>query len=284
VAIICFNRPQEVQSAVESCLGLGFAEIIVLDNGSSLPLPSISGARVIRSAENLGVCGGRNLLLSTANTEFVLFLDDDAVLERKSNMDVVIESYRADQSLAIIAGLISRQDGTIKPHEFPFRTVSQITKQRRCGYFVGACFIARRRALLEIDGFDPSFFYGHEETDLSLRLAAKSMNILYTPDLRATHAPSQLGRGPSIQSTCRQLTNRLTLAARSLPPLPRVLHQTIWTLYYLVWTLRHDRTNLAKVLAVASKFVTSTQNRTKQSGLDLRASIKLHRLGYRVFW
>jgi len=284
VAIICYNRPSEVQSAVQSCIAAGLTAVVVLDNGSSTPIQPIQGARLIRSDENLGVCGGRNLLLADSKADFILFLDDDAVLNQETDLSASLENFFSNAKLAVVAGLISRIDGSVLPHEFPFRRIVRIEDQRRCGYFVGACFLVRRTAIMSVGGFDSSFFYAHEEAEIALRLAKDNWEIVYSPNLSALHLPSHLGRGPSIQSISRQLTNRLSLASRSLPFIPRTTHRLIWSIYYLLKVFREDRSHFRKLARIALWHKPVISEPVDRWRLTFRMCIKLQKVGYRVFW
>jgi GT2 family glycosyltransferase len=284
LAIITFNRPDEVLRAVESGREVGFRNIFVLDNGSNSPIQPIQGVEFIRSEENLGVCGGRNLLLRSSDSKFVLFLDDDAELYRPCDLNTLVSCFESDDQLSVLAGRVIRADGSIRPHEFPFRRVRRTTFPRRCGYFVGACFMVDRQLVVDAGGFDDSFFYGHEETDLSLRLAKRALWVQYNPQLQAIHSPSESGRSPSIQSLARQLRNRLILSRRSLPLLPRLVHQITWITFYLVKAIRHDKTGTGDIYRVVKESCGSNRPRIATERLPLGTSIGLHFRGYRIFW
>jgi Predicted glycosyltransferases len=119
LAVLTFNRDEECTRALESALRFGFKEILVLDNGSENRFESDLG-RVIRSSQNSGVSAGRNRLVSEATGDFVLFLDDDAVLDDSTDLTVLVSEFDKNPNLSVIAGLFQRPDG-VAPHEFPSR-------------------------------------------------------------------------------------------------------------------------------------------------------------------
>ena len=77
-------RPLELRAAVDSALRQDgpIVEVVVVANGTSadLGLPSDDRVRIVSSAENLGIPGGRNLGATQAVAPLVAFLDDDARL------------------------------------------------------------------------------------------------------------------------------------------------------------------------------------------------------------
>ncbi len=147
LAIICHQRPDELDDALNSASGQPWAEIIVLDMASNPVLVPRPGVTWIRSDVNLGVTAGRNRLLAAATSEVVVFLDDDAVFT-----DDVVEPLRTwfDQDrLAIVAFRVRRPGGGLASSEYPFRgQPSDDRSPRECTYFVGAAFAARRSAVL----------------------------------------------------------------------------------------------------------------------------------------
>ena len=55
----------------------------------------------------------------------------------------------------------------------------------------GSCFLARRKALEAVGGFDEGFFLFEEDADLCLRLRRAGWGVLFTPAAEVRHA---LGR------------------------------------------------------------------------------------------
>jgi N-acetylglucosaminyl-diphospho-decaprenol L-rhamnosyltransferase len=53
--------------------------------------------------------------------------------------------------------------------------------RREVDWVSGSCFVARRRALDELAGFDESYFMYMEDVDLCWRLANKGWRVAYEP-------------------------------------------------------------------------------------------------------
>lgn len=274
--IVTFERPEEVLRAVASCKRSEINDTIVLDSGSQPPAIAIPGTRSIRSEENFGPCAARNAIVETASSDLVLFLDDDAFLDGSSDLEQVIDIFHHNPLIAVVAGVVYRSGSVIAKHEFPRRKVVNVQSEGHVGYFVEGACVVRRSAFIEAGGFDPEFFYGHEATDIALRMAGLGYRIWYTPALRLEHRPSASGRVSTSGSNSRQQVNREVLAARNLPPLFRWCHLVVWKSFYSLLALRGG-------LAALLKHRKDVNAERRRRGLALQ-TISARRLGYAEAW
>ena len=279
--IICFNRQIEVESAIKSCQTSGIKEIFVLDNASEPPIALGTDVHLQRSPKNLGVCGGRNVIAESSSADLLLFLDDDAELSQGFDLQKVIEEFTKDPNLSVMAGLAKRGNGQIAKHEFPARKVQNIEIPRDVGYFVGCGFVIRRTVLVNLKGFDESFFYAHEETDLSLRIANANGRIFYNPALEVIHKPSDKGRDFTTKDFSRQMRNRKILSWRSLPRPISYLHLSIWFLFYSIKTSPQKYFSLFKA---AFSPLTKQEKAIGRSPLPFKRLNYLQKTGYRIYW
>src|ERR1039458_5800762 len=85
IVIPVFNREQEVQRALSSCLVQDFQafEVVVVDDASTDNSATVveglqdQRVRLIRHAKNRGVCPARNTGVQAAAGEWIVFLDSD---------------------------------------------------------------------------------------------------------------------------------------------------------------------------------------------------------------
>ena len=95
-------RPAELRAAVDSALRQDgpIVEVVVVANGTSadLGLPSDDRVRIVSSAENLGIPGGRNLGATQAVAPVVAFLDDDARLIEVDTLAASAERLRGEST------------------------------------------------------------------------------------------------------------------------------------------------------------------------------------------
>ena len=116
IVIVTLNRPLEVRRAVESCLNWlqTKREFILIDNSedSNLRETAEQLQRIYceenfyyeAEERNLGVSGGRNRGWLLAKGEYVLFLDDDAIIHSmKCSIEQILSEFTYNPKLAILA-------------------------------------------------------------------------------------------------------------------------------------------------------------------------------------
>ena len=166
--------------------------VVVVDDGSVVPVPSTDGVRIVRWAESRGPAAARDAGLRAATTAFVAFLDSDCVpragwLER-------LAPHLADPRLAVVAPRIEALDGggeswlgayeaavsalDMGPEPAAVRPLSAVS------YLPSAALLARRAALG--DGFDESMRVA-EDVDLVWRLAGAGWRVRYEPAAQVAH-------------------------------------------------------------------------------------------------
>jgi GT2 family glycosyltransferase len=144
---------------------------------------------------------------------FVLFLNPDATIDERS-LDRLVDVLEQDERAAVVAPRIEHPDGSLAQslrrfprlrstyaralflHRlFPRAAWSDETvwdpeeyQRRHCPEWVsGACMLVRRRALVEIGGWDDGFFLYGEDVDLCRRLRDAGWTIRFEPESVAVH-------------------------------------------------------------------------------------------------
>lgn len=212
------NRPAEVARAIESTAPLraGGAQVVVVGNGADAgPVPG--DVTTLRLAANVGVAGGRNAAVARCAGDVVLFLDDDGWYPEPAELgEHVTERFSADPSLAVLAFRVVDPDGGAGARwHVPRLRVGDPERGSEVTTFAGGACAIRRSAYDEAGGLPSLFFFGHEETDLSWRLAGLGYRIEYDPVARMCHPPVSNARHPTWYRT--EARNRVWLARRNLP-------------------------------------------------------------------
>jgi N-acetylglucosaminyl-diphospho-decaprenol L-rhamnosyltransferase len=209
--VVNYNAREELLECVRSLRADGVADITVVDNGSvdgsgaSLAVADPK-ARFIETGVNLGYGGAANRGLAQGDRELVLVCNADIAV-RPGTLAALASALDADPRLGLVGPRLNNPDGTIYPsaRTFPslvdaighgflglvaprnrfsrsYRMLDWDHAGRRVVDWVsGSCFVARRRALEELAGFDASYFMYLEDVDLCWRLAENGWRVAYEP-------------------------------------------------------------------------------------------------------
>lgn len=183
----------------------GELEILVVDNAStdktSELLARISGIRVINNEENVGFLRAVNQGASVAAGEYLLLLNNDAVIRpgsmcRASRLMAASHDIGAVGARIILpngllqeAGSIVWNDGTCLGYareQLP--EANEVMFRRDVDYCSGVFLLTRRDLFMEMGGFDEVFVPAYyEETDYCFRLWERGMRVVYDPDVVVDH-------------------------------------------------------------------------------------------------
>lgn len=176
--VICaYNEEGEIAATLDAANKAApgkFREIIVVDNASTdrtAEIAAAHGARVVRE-EKKGLPHARTAGLVATQSEYIAYIDADHHLS-DSWFAVAEKTFAANPHIVALSGP-RRYFGTtwmrlkILDGFWMFAPVVY----RVVGYMIlGGNFIARKDALVQMGGFDPSIeFYG-EDTDIARRLS-----------------------------------------------------------------------------------------------------------------
>lgn len=213
IAICTYNRigtlPRTLQS-LEQLRGAITFEVIVVNgpstDGTNEFLQTQDNIRVFNNPEtNLSI--SRNIAIANAAGKYICFIDDDAIPEADW-LEHVVTAFEADADLSAVGGFIRDSDGI----EFQARYVTCDALGR--GYYgerpeyvalqskgirtfpslTGTNASFRLSDLRKIGGFDETFAYFYDETDVNKRMDDAGMKACVLPDAEIHHkyAPSHL--------------------------------------------------------------------------------------------
>jgi GT2 family glycosyltransferase len=156
-------------------------EIIVVDGGSTdctIDLIKKYPIKFVRESKRSGISAARNLGISNSNGDIVIFLDDDAVVE-KDWLENLVKPFE-DERIAGVSGKVIPITNTLFNREFApdYDQGSDIIETK---YFVGCNMAFRKSALIEVGYFDSKIKYGHDENELCSRLVSAGYRLVYTP-------------------------------------------------------------------------------------------------------
>ncbi|MEE1611286.1 glycosyltransferase family 2 protein [Microvirga sp. CF3016] len=192
--------------ALPECLGALAADgvpVIVVDNASTDGTVAVAegqGARVVRNARNEGYGRANNIGARAADTEFVLIVNPDCVVDTGA-VAALVDAARRYPEAAFFAPQIVEPDGRVfyQPRSLLATSLTNpggrlvLPEGEACApFFSGACFLIRRDAFLALGGFDENIFLFYEDDDLCRRIADSGSALIYVPQAVVRH-----GRGRS---------------------------------------------------------------------------------------
>ena len=175
--------------------------VICIDNGSrdrSCEIVSRYRVNLVRN-DNVGYGRACNLGAQMAETELLLFLNPDVLLEADT-VDNLLDAATRYSNAAIFSSRIEddlghlqfRERTRIEQWRASRRASRRVTPVGDCcsGFADGSVFLVRSAAFRECGGFDPNIFLYHEDDDLSHRLHAKGYPLIHVHAARARHNAS----------------------------------------------------------------------------------------------
>ncbi len=216
VIIITRNRLKKLMRCLDSidkCIP--GSEIIVVDNGSTDGtgdfLKDNHSLVTIRLLANRGVTVSRNMAIRSSSRKFVMFIDDDAWLE-KFDFSRIRDLFSKNMTVGIIAPKLLYPNGDLQESIRSFPTVLSLlwrgtalsrffpnarwyksyikndsNKIHEVDWSIFACQIVRRE-LFDIAGLlDERYFYGYEDAEFCRRAKTKGYQTYFWPDAIIYH-------------------------------------------------------------------------------------------------
>lgn len=209
VAVCNYNGAGHLPPCLEALLGQSYPidELLVIDNASTdgsqaLVRERFPRARWIAMGANEGPCPARNAALERARNEWVLLVDNDAVLA-PDVLEKLVGAARARPDAALVqprsvfasdpgvvhydggrfhyAGLFSLRNFSVPLERAEGRGTLEVDGA------VSVVLLARRSLLLELGGFDADYFILFEDLDLSYRLRLAGHAILSVENALVLH-------------------------------------------------------------------------------------------------
>jgi GT2 family glycosyltransferase len=204
----------------EACHGRLSAEILVVDNASQLPVAELlrrhPTTRRVPAGRNLGFAAGCRLGAEAARGRYLLFVNDDAVVEPEAPQRLVDALDRAEGDVAAVAGRLTDATGerndfsdgflTFDGHAFqsevgrPVAAVPEGVSGEERLFACGGLMAVKRAEFLSSGGFDDDYFAYLEDVDFGWRQWILGRRIVAEPRALARHRGGATGRALGIYS------------------------------------------------------------------------------------
>lgn len=174
-------------------------ELLVVDDASidgSADLAKSFGARVVRHDLPRGPAAARNAGVEAASAPWVFFLDADVVVHPET-LGRALAHVEADPGLTALFGSYDDRPATTHwvgrfrnlLHHYVHQQGHFESDRRPAHTFWTGCGLIRRRAFLDLGGFDPDLYHrpAIEDIELGYRLTRAGHRIALARDVQATH-------------------------------------------------------------------------------------------------
>ena len=221
--------------AIESALAQSVRpEVFVVDNASKVPIPAMTGARILRTSARVTVGASRNFGLAEVDTPFVVFLDaDDLLLE--GALDAMLRAARScPEAVAWVLGIVDGSTG--RRHRSPRRIARVLARHptlfatANAGWSLmptqGATLL-RVDLLRELGGYDDSEL-GGDDWPLAAAIAFRGKVAFDSfPALMYRRRPNSPGGGAFPSDLIRRGGRRVQVRLQGQSSVPR------WVLWIL---------------------------------------------------
>ena len=224
IVIVNWNSGDQLKDCVESVMKSTFDngilnKVIVVDNDSkdnSLELVealNFEKLEIIKNNENLGFGKACNIGAEDSSSDFILFLNPDAMvyentfkklfdyIEKNDTSDVSIYGVQligddgaVQRSCARFPSLWNmtvRSIGLNKINNKIFKTYAMDdwnhSETKQVDHVMGAFYLVDRKVFEKINGFDEKYFVYIEDLDLSKRIKDSGYKIIFVSEAQAYH-------------------------------------------------------------------------------------------------
>ena len=211
VIILNYNGREVLKDCIDSVLRSSYPEleVIVVDNGStdeSYKIAEKYGQKVklIRSSYNLGYSAGNNLGIKVARGDYILLLNNDAILHPECISELVKVAltdpkigvlgckvyYRGTRIIQHAGGRLNLTATTL-PHIGAFeKDRGQYDEVKDVDYVSGVAMMISRKAVNKIGFLDEEYFAYWEDVDYCFKARKADFRIVYVPKAVVEHYES----------------------------------------------------------------------------------------------
>jgi len=237
--LLSYNRPEMLREALASVVAQTYPSlrVLVVDNKSPTSdrirevVAGFSGVEFISNPTNTGFTGAMNLGLRHASGKYVLFTEDDIVVDRNA-LNALVSHLEANPAIGLGGGvMLNRATETIRcaggeirlGQRFEFRLIGENEPPSNdeadaypVTYLPGAFILARLELLDHIGGFWDELFMYSDDVELCIRATRAGAGIVVVPAARVWHFDPPVRPDPGWLTTMK-VRNHLWLYIRHAP-------------------------------------------------------------------
>lgn len=177
--------------------------VVVVDNGctspSLEPLRDRPGVTLLEPGTNTGFTGGCNLGAQAAQTEFLAFINSDALVEPDALAELAAVAARPEVGIASASLRLAETPELLNSAGNPVHVLglswaghlgepaADFPAEQSIASATGAAIVVRREVWNALGGFTEEFFAYCEDADLSLRCWQQGWQVRYVPTAVVAH-------------------------------------------------------------------------------------------------
>jgi len=196
IGIPVYNGSQTLGRVLENVIGQfpKKHKIIVVNDAStdrSVAVALMRNVQVINHIRNLGLAATRNTILLNSDCDVLIYFDADAA-PRKECIDNLLAPF-SDPSVVAVGGRGIEANCDTYAAKWRAKNTPQSHGSKKIvndWMVMGLCVAFRKKALMDIGGFDSNFRTAGEDVDISIRLKKAGGKLVYMPDAIVDHLPN----------------------------------------------------------------------------------------------
>lgn len=212
--VVAFNSAAVLPNCLESLRAEGAEHILVVDNASSdgtAGLARAAGAQVLENGQNQGFGRAASQGVEAADSAFVLLVNPDIQVSSGA-LDALRAAALRYPDAGLLAPRLLEDDGRVFFQAQSFlssflqnpKGVRWLPEGDCCAPFLsGAALLIRKRAWMDVGGFDPEIFLFYEDDDLCRRFSDAGWSLVQVQGAEMRHARGA-SNPPSAENTFRR--------------------------------------------------------------------------------
>ncbi|MGV8048740.1 MAG: glycosyltransferase family 2 protein [Anaerolineaceae bacterium] len=208
--IICtYNRCNDLRRCLESLQrqqGVSTETIVIDDCSSDASAEMVQTyfpeVRLFVNTRNLGPGYSRNIGITQARGEYLLFLDSDTQLPTAHTLSNFLIFFQRNPDTGTLGGEIRTNDirhihgrGIAADGNSKSRAIVNMDGNfAECDFLATCCCMVKKEHALRIGGFDPYYGFGSEDKDFGYRIKRLGLKNFVSADCAALHFHSPQGR------------------------------------------------------------------------------------------
>lgn len=228
--VLNWNGRDDLIECLESLMTVNYPnlEVIVVDNastdGSVDATRSTFDVTIVENKQNLGFGGGCNSGLAIASGEYLLFMNNDVIVDKEFLTELVevaeshpnigvagpkVYNYYRKNELCSTGGKISLAKGVMREFGEFEEDHGQYDEMRTVDFVTGCVMLVREPLIDAIGAFDEQYFIYLDDVDFCMRASRAGFITVYVPSSKIWHKVSATFGYVSPSSFYYSLRNRI---------------------------------------------------------------------------